>query len=57
MANEKCNQLSMDLKIKESELEKLRLYKFMARHAESNEAILASKVSPTHYQIVVFFLT
>lgn len=45
MTNEKCNQLEMDLKIKESELQKLRLYKFMARHAESNEATLTSKVS------------
>lgn len=53
MANEKCNQLSMDLKIKESELEKLRLYKFMGRHAESNEAILTSKLEDTNQELAI----
>ncbi|KAL7311040.1 hypothetical protein PS15m_008856 [Mucor circinelloides] len=53
MTNEKCNQLEMDLKIKESELQKLRLYKFMARHAESNEATLTSKLEDTNQELAI----
>ncbi|KAI8642571.1 hypothetical protein BD408DRAFT_179851 [Parasitella parasitica] len=53
MTNDKCNQLSMDLRAKESELEKLRLYKFMARQAESNEAILTSKLKDTNQELAI----
>ncbi|KAK4519380.1 uncharacterized protein ATC70_009615 [Mucor velutinosus] len=53
MTNEKCSQLEMDLKIKESELQKLRLYKFMARHAESNEATLTSKLEDTNQELAI----
>ncbi|KAF1805089.1 hypothetical protein FB192DRAFT_1420488 [Mucor lusitanicus] len=53
MTNEKCSQLEMDLKTKESELQKLRLYKFMARHAESNEATLTSKLEDANQELAI----
>lgn len=46
MANEKSCQLSAELKARSTELEKLRLFKFMVRHSESREEALTSKV---HY--------
>lgn len=42
-ANDKCNQLSSELETKTSELEKLRIFKFMARHSESREEALTTK--------------
>ncbi len=44
MANEKYKQLSIELESKSSELEKLRIFKFMVRHSETREETLTSKV-------------
>lgn len=44
MANEKCRQLSIELESRSTELEKLRLFKFMVRHSQSREEALTSKV-------------
>lgn len=45
IANEKYNQMSSDLDAKSAELEKLRIFKFMVRHAETREETLLSKVN------------
>lgn len=44
IVNEKYNQLSLELDEKTTELEKLRVFKFMVRNAELREETLTSKV-------------
>ncbi|OBZ90261.1 hypothetical protein A0J61_01678 [Choanephora cucurbitarum] len=53
MANEKCKQLSMELKSKSEELEKLRLFKFMVRNSESREEMLTSKLEDTNQELAL----
>lgn len=48
IANEKYNQISVDMDTKTAELEKLRIFKFMVRHAETREESLISKVREGH---------
>ncbi|KAI8386990.1 hypothetical protein BD560DRAFT_486544 [Blakeslea trispora] len=53
IANEKCKQLSMELKSKSEELEKLRLFKFMVRNSESREEMLTSKLEDTNQELAL----
>lgn len=52
-ANEKCNQLSLELDSKSSEIEKLRIFKFMVRHSETREEALTSKLEDTNQELAV----
>ncbi|KAI8970192.1 hypothetical protein BDF20DRAFT_916038 [Mycotypha africana] len=53
MANDKCNQFSNDIQAKNAELEKLRIYKFMARHSESREETLTAKLEDTNQELAI----
>lgn len=44
-SNHRCLQLGSELKCKIQELEKLRIFKFMARQADIREDTLRAKVS------------
>lgn len=55
MANDKCNQLSIDLDIKTSELEKLRIFKFMVRNSETREESITSKVNNMYVYCFILF--
>lgn len=49
ITNEKCQQLTAELESKNSELEKLRVFKFMVRQSELREETLTSKVTMKQY--------
>lgn len=49
ITNEKCQQLTAELESKNSELEKLRVFKFMVRQSELREETLTSKVIMKQY--------
>jgi urease beta subunit len=44
-SNDRCIQLGSELKLKMNEVEKLRIFKFMARQADIREDNLRAKVS------------
>ncbi|KAG2194232.1 hypothetical protein INT47_005700 [Mucor saturninus] len=53
IGNEKYNQMSSDLDAKSAELEKLRIFKFMVRHAETREETLLSKLEDTNQELAL----
>lgn len=59
MANEKCNQLSIDSNMKSSELERLRIFKFMVRGSQEREEKTTLKVNNMYvdYFILFFYLS
>ncbi|RCH81717.1 hypothetical protein CU097_003309 [Rhizopus azygosporus] len=53
ITNEKCQQLTAELESKNSELEKLRVFKFMVRQSELREETLTSKLEDTYQELAI----
>lgn len=55
-SNDRCIQLGHELKSKISEVEKLRIFKFMARQADFREDNLRAQVSAAVVHKLIFLL-
>ncbi|KAG0169727.1 hypothetical protein DFQ30_003285 [Apophysomyces sp. BC1015] len=53
LANAKCAELSIDLELKNSEIEKLRIFKIMVRQADIREEALRSKLEDTRQELAI----